>query len=262
MSSVPADKRITAFEKDRYYSYSIIAQANENYTFASKDALSVMLNGEDFTDISEVILDGKILMIGPEFAVPVEQKEIELIEISDATVSFNIDDKPVFTGTVDDYAPYVLDYEGWFGEDGEFISSSEYWNSVYVERDWCDGLISSFKENTEYTYQLYLKLTDEAALEGYVFGPNTKLSVNGNYVEYQHSDENSLTLQIETDLTMTPTKPTDNPTDKPTQNGENETPTTDVPKTADSESAVVWFAVMLISVAGTAIALSKKRHAE
>lgn len=404
MSRVPADKRITTFEKDKPYSYSIIAQANENYTFASKDALSVMLDGEDYTDISEVILNGKSLMIGPGFTVAIEQKEIELIEISDATVSFNIDDKPVFTGTVDDDAPYVLDYEGWFGEDGEFISSSEYWNSAYVERDWCDGLISSFKENTEYTYQLYLKLTDEASAEGYVFGPNTKLIVNGKDVEYQHSGETSVALQIGTDLTMTPTKPvekkeipvveinnatltfndgdkpvftgtvpddakyrlvfeewrtdgewtrsdewfndaehhgddkditafdknksynynlyltlnaegsedgwyfgqntklkingkevsyvpdaeydeyhfgvitgitmtpTDNPTEptdtptdtptKPTQNSENETPTTDVPKTADSESAFVWFAVMLISVAGTAIVLSKKRHAE
>ena len=203
MSRVPADKRITAFEKGKTYSYSIIAQANENYTFASKDALSVMLNGEDFTAKSEVILDGKSLMIGPgKFMKPVEQKEIEVVEINNATLTFMDGDKPVFTGTTPDGAPYVIEYEGWFGEDGEFICSSDYWNSAYVERGWCDGLISTFKNNTEYTYQLYLKLTDEAAAQGYVFGPNTQLSVNGNIVEYPHSGETSVALQISTNLTM------------------------------------------------------------
>lgn len=64
-------------------------------------------------------------------------------------------------------------------------------------------MISSFKANTEYTYQLYLKLTDEAIEEGYVFGPDTKLKVNGEVIEYQHSGETSVALQIGTELTMT-----------------------------------------------------------
>ena len=34
---VSADQKITAFEEGKTYSYSVIAQANENYTFASKD---------------------------------------------------------------------------------------------------------------------------------------------------------------------------------------------------------------------------------
>ncbi len=206
MNRVPADKRITTFEEGKTYSYSIIAEANENYTFASKDALSVMLNGEDYTDKSEVILDGKGLIIGPgAFMKPTKpstQKEIELIEIDDATISIWAGDEPVFTGTTPDGAPYVIEYEGWFGDDGEFICSSDYWNSAYVERGWCDGLISTFKKNTEYTYQLYLKLTDEAAAQGYVFGPDTQLSVNGEIVEYPHSGETGVALQIATNLTM------------------------------------------------------------
>ena len=208
MSRVPADKAITTFEEGKTYSYSIIATGNENYTFVSKDTLSVMLNGEDFTSKSKVILNGKSLMIGPgAFMKPVkpaEQKEIESIEINNATVSFNVGDRPVFTGTAPDDALYVIDYEGWYSEDDEFISSSEYWNNAYVERGWCDGLVSSFKANTEYTYQLYLKLTDEAAAEGYVFGPNTKLKVNGKDVGCHHSGETSTALQIGTELTMTP----------------------------------------------------------
>ena len=74
-----------------------------------------------------------------------------------------------------------------------------------ISRGWCDGLLSSLKANTKYTYRLYLKLTDNAAAEGYVFGPNTRLKVNGKYVGYTHSDETSVSLQIGTELTMMPT---------------------------------------------------------
>lgn len=208
MSNVPAGKAITTFEEGKTYSYSIIATGNENYTFASKDTLSVTLNGSDFSAKSEPIMNGKSLMIGPgAFMKPVKpttQKEIELIEINNATVSFQAGDKPVFTGTVADGTLYAIDYEGWFGANNEFISSSDYWNSSYVERGWCDGLISSFKANTEYTYQLYLKLTDEAVEQGYVFGSNTKLKVNGKDVNYPHM-ATGIVLQVGTDLTMTPT---------------------------------------------------------
>lgn len=123
----------------------------------------------------------------PEYAdiitdeVPV--REITEVVINNATVSFKAGDKPVFTGTVPSGAPYVIDYESWLGADGEFISSSDYWNSAYVERGWCDGLISSFKANTEYQYGLYIKLTDEGYSAGYRIGGNTALSVNGEAID-------------------------------------------------------------------------------
>ena len=114
---------------------------------------------------------------------PTELKKIEQIDINNATVSFKAGDKPVFTGTVPSGAPYVIDYESWLGADGEFISSSDYWNSAYVERGWCDELISSFKANTEYSYSLYIKLTDEGYNAGYRFGENTALSINGEVID-------------------------------------------------------------------------------
>lgn len=123
----------------------------------------------------------------PEYAdiitdeVPV--REITEVVINNATVSFKADDKPVFTGTVPDGAPCVIDYESWLGADNEFISSSDYWNSAYVERGWCDGLISFFKANTEYSYSLYIKLTEEGYNAGYRIGDNTALSVNGKVIE-------------------------------------------------------------------------------
>lgn len=61
-----------------------------------------------------------------------ETEVIDNVEIVNTVLSYNVGDKPVFTGTVPDGAPYCIEYEGWEGG-GEFISSSDYWNSAYVE---------------------------------------------------------------------------------------------------------------------------------
>ena len=274
MSRVSEDKRITTFEEGKTYSYSIIAEANENYTFASKDdGLSVMLNGVDYTDKSGVFLDGTGLMIGPEFMPskkPATQKEIELIKICNPNLSIWAGDEPEFTGAALSDAPYVLEYEGWFGEDGEFICSSDYWNSAYVERGWCDGLISSFKENTEYTYGLYVKLIDEAAARGYVFGPNTKLKINGKEVSFardnsdiEHLNEqliehlNEQIFAVTTGITMTPTAAG--------TSGQTEGDKTDTtsPQTGDNSNLALWLTVLLVScggVIGGTIYGRKKKH--
>ena len=274
MNRVPEDKRITTFEEGKTYSYSIIAKANENYTFASKDdGLSVMLNGVDYTDKSGVFLDGTGLMIGPEFMPskkPATQKEIELIKIYNPNLSIWAGDEPEFTGAALSDAPYVLEYEGWFGEDGEFICSSDYWNSAYVERGWCDGLISSFKENTEYTYGLYVKLIDEAAARGYVFGPNTKLKINGKEVSFardnsdiEHLNEqlieqlNEQIFAVTTGITMTPTAAG--------TSGQTEGDKTDTtsPQTGDNSNLALWLTVLFVScggVIGGTICGRKKKH--
>ncbi|MGN0462907.1 MAG: leucine-rich repeat protein [Ruminococcus sp.] len=113
--------------------------------------------------------------------VPV--RKIKEVVINNATVNFKAGDNPVFTGAVPDGAPYVIDYESWFGADNEFISGSDYWNSAYVERGWCDGLISTFKANTEYKYGLYIKLTEEGYNAGYRFDKDVALSVNGKIID-------------------------------------------------------------------------------
>ena len=207
MSRVPADKRITAFEKGKTYSYSIIAQANENYTFASKDTLSVLLNGEDFTAKSEVILDGKSLMIGPgKFMKPVEQKEIEFVEINNATLTFKDGDKPVFTGTTPDGAPYVLVFEEW-RTDGEWTRSDEWFNDDDHHGD--DKDITAFDKNKIYNYNLYLKTTAEGSEDGWYFGPNTKLKINGKEVSFTNDDPEAIqAFMVTTGITMTPTEKT------------------------------------------------------
>lgn len=211
MSRVTGDAKLNRFEEGRLYYYSIVAKPNTNYSFASKDTLSVMLNGENISNTKSVLVSeaGNSLIIEPGTfmtpAKPVVQKEVKLIEINNATVSFHVGDKPAFTGTAASGAPYVIDYEGWFGADNKFICNSDYWNKAYVEQGRCDGLISSFKTDTTYTYQLYVKLTDKAAAEGYVFSPNTKLQVNGKIVEcVQYPNKGDLSWMAGTKLTMTP----------------------------------------------------------
>ncbi|MGN0517656.1 MAG: hypothetical protein ACI4II_02900, partial [Acutalibacteraceae bacterium] len=201
--------RLEAVVKSQLPSGAVKSNRTTNTTFDHFDDSYLILetDKEGNTTSTLDVHEYQIYEITDEWTVkPATQKEIKLIEINNATLIFKDGDKPVFTGTTPDGAPYVLDFEGWFGEDGKFISSSEYWNSAYVERGWCDGLISSFKENTEYTYGLYVKLTDEAAARGYVFGPNTKLKINGKDAEYVHPDETSIALQIMSKLTMTPGK--------------------------------------------------------
>ena len=55
----------------------------------------------------------------------VERRPVELIEINDVTITFNAGDKPVFTGTASDNAPYYIDFEGWSSHDAG-VTSSEY----------------------------------------------------------------------------------------------------------------------------------------
>ena len=92
-----------------------------------------MLNGEDFTAKSEVILDGKSLMIGPgKFMKPTKpatQKEIELIKIYGSTFSIWAGDESVFTGTTPNDAPYALVFEEW-RTDGEWTRSDEWFTSA------------------------------------------------------------------------------------------------------------------------------------
>ena len=203
---VPENQRITAFEEGKTYSYSIIAEANENYTFASKDdGLSVMLNGVDYTDKSGVILDGTGLMIGPEFMTskkPATQKEIELIEINNATLTFKDGAKPVFTGTTPNDAPYALVFEEW-RTDGEWTRSDEWFNDADHHGD--DKVITAFDKNKSYNYNLYIKLNEKGVDEGWYFGPNTKLKINGKEVSFTNDYPDEIQIfGVKTGITMTP----------------------------------------------------------
>mgnify|MGYP004656269215 CR=1 FL=1 len=110
---------------------------------------------------------------------------IDVIEISDATLSFKAGDTPVFTGTVPESAPYYIDHEGWDGSDGTGYTSSDYWNSRYDGTEGSFGtLITEFKDGVTYTYRVYFKLTAEGYNAGYRFDKDiTKLKLNGRIID-------------------------------------------------------------------------------
>lgn len=211
MNAVPTDKRIITFEEGKKYSYSIVAKPKDNYAFAAKDTLKVALNRENISNTNRVLVvdNGTLVEIMGKTmtpAKPIEQKEIELIEINNSTISFKDGDKPVFTGTTPDGAMYFIDFEAWKTDDAG-ITSSEFWNNDDHLNLWGGNLITAFDKDKTYSYVLYVKMNPEAEQAGWVFGPNTKLKVNGKDVEFSGSnfgEEYGSVYWLTTELTMTP----------------------------------------------------------
>ena len=127
---------------------------------------------------------------------PVEPKEIEVIEINNATITFKDGDKPVFTGNVPDNKDYAFRCEWWsLDSDTGLVSTEPEWGSgIYKNK------ITTFEAGKTYHYGVYV-----TAYYGN-FSPDAKLKINGQYVNYKRigDDDNMQTMWLETDLTMTP----------------------------------------------------------
>ncbi len=182
-------------------------------------------------------------------AGPSSPKEIEVVEINGATLTFKDGDKPVFTGKIPDGAPYKLIYEAW-QTDGEGLSSQEWFNNADHLAVWGGKLISTFDKNKTYTYKLYLTTTAAGSDAGYYFGANTKLKINGQEVTYtRDSTDNEQQFSVSA-LTMTPAA----------QSGGNTTPGGNTPTTGDS-GVLLWTALAVTATAGAALALHQKKRA-
>ena len=210
MAKVPSDKRITAFEEGKNYMYSIMLKAKCGKTFDANTA--VTFNGESVNsanlDVSE---NGKYLFITALKTLhPAALKTIDTITVSNATTSFKDGDKPVFTATVPEGAPYYIDHEGWICDDGG-ITSSEYWNERYGDHEGSWGkLVTAFDANKTYGYRIYFKLTPDGYNANYIFGESTKLVINGQSVDLSKCgcslDDRGEVYWIDTNLEMTPSK--------------------------------------------------------
>lgn len=214
-NALPDDKKITKFEEGKTYMYSIALKTNNGRTFAGSSNFTFVFDGNVIKPENYTIGEDNTTLFA--FALktikPVKIKYIDKIEVNNAKLSFNVGDKPVFTGEVPSDAPYYIDNEGWFTYKGG-ITSSEYWNGRYGDFEGSWGkLITSFEANTKYSYNVYVKLTDEGYNSGYRFNENTNIVVNG--VTYKLNNETtSLGLNGETIwyynlLDMTPNN--DNP---------------------------------------------------
>lgn len=204
------DVRFSTFEKGGRYEYSVKLQAKDGYTFDSNltNTENVTLNGASLPSFGSWVMvmdDGKTCLIKYGTLLRPGQA-VEKIDFG-ARINFDAGDKPSFmTSAVD---PFIdLDHERWDANDGSGygITSSDYWNERYNGK-----LITEFEAGKTYHYGVYVKAVGYVESENttYVFGPNTKLKINGEFVNYKRyegdtSDGSDSTMWVLTDLTMTP----------------------------------------------------------
>lgn len=191
----PSMKKITQFEEGKTYMYSIELREKNGYTFA--DNCSVTINGNPISSTANAVktVDGLFIM-NVETIRPEATKEISVIEINNATLTFKNGDKPVFTGTVPDDAPYAFRCEWWsLDENTGIVSTEPEWGGdIYKNK------ITAFEAGKTYHYGVYVTAYTAD------ISPNAKLKINGREVKYTRIGDESDTQSfwIETDLTMTP----------------------------------------------------------
>lgn len=214
-SALPDDKKINKFEEGKTYMYSIALKTNNGRTFAGSSNFTFVFDGNVIKPENYTIGKDNTTLFA--FALktikPVKIKYIDKIEVNNAKLSFNVGDKPIFSGKVPSDAPYYIDNEGWLTEKGG-ITSSEYWKGRYGDFEGSWGkLITSFEANTKYSYNVYVKLTDDGYNSGYRFNENTNIVVNGVTYKFNNEttslDSNGETIWYYNLLDMTPNN--DNP---------------------------------------------------
>ena len=246
-NALAEDKKITTFEEGKTYMYSISLKSRAGNTFASNSKVTINgtnVNSANVTNTGTVLFVVAVRTIKPE---TVQLQNISVVEINNATISFNVGDKPVFTGKTPENVPYIYQSEYWSTDGGKkYYYSADFWND-----DNPDDLFTEFENGKTYTYGIYFK-----AAEGYCFTVDTKLKINGKYYDYdttdydpmlQYSNGGYATMWVDTDLTITPT------TSSHTHSYGN----TDVtsPKTGDNSNIALWFALMSASILGVGATL-------
>ena len=205
-------KLITEFEAGKSYTYGVYFKISdlgmeEGYRFDKNTKLYI--NGEEITltpdqisidDSGETIWFMNVLTM-----TPTTVKVIDVVEINDATVSFKDGDKPIFTGDVPDDVYYVLRAAWWELDSKTGAISADFFSGAYENK------ITAFEAGKTYHYGVYVVAVGYVESENttYVFGPNTKLKINGEFVNYtryegDESDGSDGTMWVLTDLTMTP----------------------------------------------------------
>ena len=200
----PSLKKITQFEEGKTYMYSIELREKNGYTFA--DNCSVTINGNPISATANAVktVDGLFVM-NVETIRPEATKKISVIEINNATLTFKDGDKPVFTGTVPENDQYAFRCEWWsLDENTGIVSTEPEWGGdIYKNK------ITAFEAGKTYHYGVYVVAYGDVGNIRYIFGPDTKLKINGEFVNYtryegDESDGSDGTMWVLTDLTMTP----------------------------------------------------------
>lgn len=191
----PSMKKITQFEEGKTYMYSIELREKNGYTFA--DNCSVTINGNPISATANAVktVDGLFIM-NVETICPEATKEISVIEINNATLTFKDGDKPVFTGTVPENDQYAFRCEWWsLDENTGIVSTEPEWGGdIYKNK------ITAFEAGKTYHYGVYVTAYTAD------ISPDAKLKINGREVKYTRIGDESDTQSfwVETNLTMTP----------------------------------------------------------
>lgn len=191
---------ITALESGKSYVYSLMLKPKDGYSFSSETAVTV--NAES----AKSSLSGEFLYIPAVKTITMPTiKAIDVVEINDATVSFKDGDKPVFTGDVPDDVYYVLRAAWWElnSTTGLISTEPEFGSGIYENK------ITTFEAGKTYHYGVYVVAYGDVGNIRYIFDPDTKLKINGEFVNYtryegDESDGSDGTMWVLTDLTMTP----------------------------------------------------------
>ena len=191
---------ITALESGKSYVYSLMLKPKDGYSFSSETTVTV--NGESVKSS----LSGEYLYVPAVKTITMATiKVIDVVEINGATVSFKDGDKPVFTGDVPDDVYYVLRAAWWElnSTTGLISTEPEFGSGIYENK------ITTFEAGKTYHYGVYVVAYGDVGNVRYVFGPDTKLKINGEFVNYKRyegdeSDGSDGTMWVLTDLTMTP----------------------------------------------------------
>ena len=205
-------KLITEFEAGKSYTYGVYFKISdlgmeEGYRFDQNTKLYI--NGEEITltpeqidvdDSGETIWFSNVLTM-----TPTTVKVIDVVEINNVTVSFKDGDKPVFTGKSPEGVKYAYNCEWWELDSKTGAISADFFSGAFENK------ITAFEARKTYHYGVYVKAVGYVESENttYVFGPNTKLKINGEFVNYKRyegdeSDGSDGTMWVLTDLTMTP----------------------------------------------------------
>lgn len=191
---------ITEFESGKSYVYSLMLKPKDGCSFSSETAVTV--NAES----AKSSLSGEFLYVPAVKTITMPTiKVIDVVEINDATVSFQDGDRPVFTGDVPDDVYYVLRAAWWElnSTTGLISTEPEFGSGIYENK------ITTFEAGKTYHYGVYVVAYGDVGNVRYVFGPDTKLKINGEFVNYTRyegdmSDGSDGTMWVLTDLTMTP----------------------------------------------------------
>lgn len=191
---------ITEFESGKSYVYSLMLKPKDGCSFSSETAVTV--NAES----AKSSLSGEFLYVPAVKTITMPTiKVIDVVEINGATVSFQDGDKPVFTGDVPDDVYYVLRAAWWElnSTTGLISTEPEFGSGIYENK------ITTFEAGKTYHYGVYVVAYGDVGNVRYVFGPDTKMKINSEFVNYtryegDESDGSDGTMWVLTDLTMTP----------------------------------------------------------